>query len=181
MLTAAVAALSATVLGINAQAAFMVSAPTLTEQGDRCGTHQSDGTCAISFSGGSPMAPGGPAEVRATVLSLNGGGIKTVVGLYFQGFASRGPASDRSCSAADPAAKFDLSVSVNGHVLYQGTLADFAATHFSPHSQLPVPGPSGHWAPGQTVQVRMGVKLDQSADNSHVGCVTDTDIVWLAS
>ena len=175
-----VAGLAAALLAVNAQAALPGAAPTLTERGVGCSAAAAGEVCANLFAGGGPMAPGGPAEVRTAVLTLNGGSASTTVGLYFQGFASRGPASDRICSATDPASKFDFTVTAGGRVLYEGTLADFAATHLSPPTELLIPGRSDRWARGETMPVTLAVKLDRSADNSYMGCASDTEFVWLA-
>ena len=103
------------------------------------------------------------------------------VGLHLQNFLSRGPASDGTCSAADPGSKLDFEVTVAGRVLYMGSLAGFAATYSGSARQLPIPGRSGGWARGDQVRVTLAVRLDASADNSYMGCTTDTDFVWLAA
>lgn len=180
-LAAAVSALAVMLLAINAQAGFVGSPPRLVEAGAGCAAGATGEVCANLFANGRAMAPGGPAQVREVALTLNGGGNATEVGLYLQGFVSRGPASDRICSAADPASKFDFEVTVAGRMLYTGSLADFAAAHSAPMTQLPIPARGSGWAPGDTVRVTLAVRLDASADNSYMGCITDTEFVWLAA
>ena len=180
-LAAVVSALAMMLLAINAQATFLGSAPSLTETGAGCASLPSGEVCANLFANGDAMAPGGPAEVRAVALTLTGGGNHTEVGLHLQNFLSRGPASDDTCSAADPGSKFDFEVTVAGRVLYTGSLAGFAATYSGSARQLPIPGRSGGWARGDQVRVTLAVRLDASADNSYMGCTTDTDFVWLAA
>ena len=180
-LAAAVSALAVMLLAINAQAAFLGSAPRLTETGAGCTAGPSGEICANLFATGEAMAPGGPAEVSDATHTLTGGSGATEVGLYLQGFASRGAASEPTCSAADPASKFEFDVTVSGKMLYSGNLSYFAAMHSGPLTQLLIPGRSGRWVPGDTVRVTLAVKLDASADNTYMRCTTDTEFVWLAA
>jgi hypothetical protein len=182
-LTAVVAGLAAAVIAVNAQAAFSGGVPTLTQSGAACSAVKGGQTCGDLFAGAGVLAPGGPAEVRQAVLTFNGTGPSRAAGLYLEHFASRGAASDPVCTAADPASKFDFTVSANGQVLYQGTLSAFAATHLDPSSRLSLPGRTGQpdrWTPGDTVAVDLSVSLDRSADNSYMGCTADTQFTWFA-
>ncbi|HVD02241.1 MAG TPA: hypothetical protein VNG93_14050 [Candidatus Dormibacteraeota bacterium] len=182
-LTAVVAGLAAAVIAVNAQAAFTAGVPTLTQTGPGCTAVRGGQTCGDLFAGAGVMAPGGPAEVRQAVLTYNGSAPSTATGLYLEHFASRGAASAPVCTAADPASKFDFTVSADGQVLYQGNLASFAAAHSDPSTRLSLPGGSGrldHWAPGDTVAVTLAVSLDRSADNAYMGCSTDTQFTWFA-
>jgi hypothetical protein len=182
-LAAVVAGLAAAVVAVNAQAAFSGGVPTLTQSGSGCTTVAGGQTCGDLFAGAGRLAPGGPAEVRQAVLTFNGSSSSRSAGLYLEHFASRGAGSAPVCTAADPASKFDFTVSAEGQTLYQGTLAGFAATHVDPASRLALPGGSGRldrWAPGDTVAVTLSVSLDRSADNSYMGCSTDTQFTWFA-
>jgi len=135
------------------------------------------------FAGASALAPGGAALISDAIVTFTGQRASRAAGLYFSSFASRGRASQPTCTAADPAAKFDFTVSEDDALLYQGTLADFAAAHRDPASRLPLAGRGGvfdRWAPGDTMTVSLAVALDRSADNSLMGCTTDTRFAWFA-
>ncbi|HVC78141.1 MAG TPA: hypothetical protein VND96_16645 [Candidatus Micrarchaeaceae archaeon] len=182
-LVAAFVALAAATLAVNAQAGFISTRPSLTQTGPRCATTTTGQVCDALFGGGQPMAPGGPAVSRQVTLTFKGSQSSTAAGLYFKNFSSRSNSSDPICTAADPASKFNFTVSAEGQVLYQGTLADFAASHSDPASRLALPGHSGsadRWAPGDSVTITLAVKLDRSADNQYMGCSTNADFVWFA-
>jgi len=182
-LTATLAGLAAAVIAVNAQAGFSGSVPTLTQVGPGCSAVSGGQSCGDLFAGAGRLASGVPAEVSQSMLTFNGTVSSRAAGLYVDRFASRGAGSDAVCTAADPASKFDFTVTANGRVLYQGTLAGFAASHADPSSRLSLPGASGQldrWAPGDTVAVDLSVSLDRSADNSYMGCTTDTQFTWFA-
>lgn len=182
-LGAIVAGLAAAVVAVSAHASFSGGAPTLTQGGPGCTPIAGGQTCGNLFAGGGPLAPGGPAESSRVVLTYSGSSESRATGLYLERFASRGAGSGATCTAADPASKFDLTVSAGGQTLYQGTLAAFAAAHLDPALRLALPGRSGHldrWAPGDTVPVTLSVSLEGSADDSYMGCSTDSQFTWFA-
>jgi hypothetical protein len=182
-LAAIVAGLAAAAIAVNAQAAFAGTAPSLTESGPGCITSSAGQVCGDLFAGSAPLAPGGPAAIRQAILTFTGSHASSSAGLFLGGFTSRGAASNPLCTASDPGSKFDFTVAAGGKVLYRGTLTGFAAAHSDPATRLQLPGAAGladRWAPGDTVTVELAMTLDQSADNSFMGCTTDAVFTWFA-
>ena len=169
---AIIAGLAAAIIAVNAQAAFAGAAPTLSASGG-----------ADLFAGAGILAPGGPAVVRQAVVTFTGSAPSRAAGLYLANFQSRAATSAPACTAGDPGAKFDFTVSERGRLLYAGTLAGFASTHFDPATRLALPGRGGlvnRWAPGDRVTVDLAVSLDGSADDSDMGCTSAAQFDWFA-
>jgi len=182
-LAAVIAGVAAATMTVNAEAAFAGAPAGLRESGSGCQAVTGGQACSDLFAGRAPLAPGGPAVVRQVTLTFTGTTGSRSAGLYTGAFSSRGAASDPVCTAIDPASKFDFTVSAGGRDLYRGTLAGFAAAHHDPSTRLALPGGSGvldRWAPGDTVTVGLAVGLDRSADDSDMGCTTDTQFTWFA-
>jgi hypothetical protein len=180
---AVIAGVAAATMGVNAEAAFAGAPAGLQESGSRCHAVTGGQLCSDLFGGQGPLAPGGPAVMRQVALTFTGTTGSRSAGLYVGGYSSRGASSDPVCTASDPASKFDFTVSAGGRELYRGTLAGFAAGHHDPSTRLALPGDSGvldRWAPGDTVTVDLAVSLDRSADDSDMGCTTDTQFTWFA-
>jgi hypothetical protein len=134
--------------------------------------------CAALFDGTSPLFPGGPAQVKQVRIAYSGDRPAHSLGLYLDHFASRAPASQAMCRAADPADALDIRVAEGDQVLYEGPLSDLATVHGAPQSMLDLPGP---WSGGQPHTFSISVVLDGAAGNAYMGCVSTADFVWLAS
>jgi hypothetical protein len=130
--------------------------------------------CATLFDGSARLFPGGPAIERSVTVTWHGNGhAASAFNLYLGNFASHDARSQPGCTAPDPAARLDLSVSQDGTLLYEGTLAGFARDHGSALTALPVNGDGGRFS--------IAVALDRAADNSYMGCVSTADLVWTAT
>ena len=130
--------------------------------------------CATLFDGSAGLFPGGPAIERSLTVTWHGNGhAASAFGLFVDNFTSHDARSQAGCTAADPAARLDLSVSQDGTVLYAGTLSEFARDHGSAPHALPAQRDSGRFS--------IAVSLDRAADNSYMGCVSTADLVWTAS
>jgi hypothetical protein len=128
--------------------------------------------CARLFDGSGVLFPGGPAVERSVTVTYHGGHASGF-GLYLDQFTSRDGRSQPGCTTADPADKLDLAVSQDGRLLYQGTLSDFHREHGTAPDALPLHGDSGRFT--------ISVAMERSADNTYMGCVSTTDLVWIAS
>lgn len=129
--------------------------------------------CATLFDGSATIFPGGPAVERSVTVTWHGSTRPSSFGLHLDHFSSRDARSQPGCTAADPAAKLDLAVSQDGVLLYAGTLSGFHREHGAAPDALPLRGDSGRFT--------ISVAMDRSADNSYMGCVSTTDLVWIAS
>ena len=177
-ITAIVAGLAAAVIAVNANAGFTSGAPMLTATGEGCSAQ----ACSDLFAGAGPLAPGVPV-VRQVRLTYSGPAPSREAGLFFSGYVSRSGGSSRACTAVDPGAQFDFTVSQGAAVLYRGTLAGFAAAHHDAATRLALAGPAGtadRWSPGDSTTLTMAVALDRSAGNSLMGCTVDTQFSWFA-
>jgi hypothetical protein len=129
--------------------------------------------CATLFDGSGMLFPGGPAVERSLTVTWHGSSHPSAFGLYFDKFTSRDVRSQPGCTTLDPTDKLDLTVTQDGRLLYQGTLSSFHREHGSAPDALPLHGDSGRFT--------ISVAMEQSADNSYMGCVSTTDLVWIAS
>lgn len=141
------------------------------------------GTPRIAVSGltGPSLLPAGtllPGDTVTTTASVAyvGTGRASELGIEAVHFLSRSPASDPSCTAADPASKLTLTVRTAGSILFEGTMTEFARSHGSPDAMLALPGP---WISGRAHAVTITVGLDRAADNAYMGCVSRADLNWL--
>lgn len=143
-----------------------------------CTTAASGGVCATLFPAGALLAPGRTLSRQVTI-GYHGGAPTHEFGVYATDYVSRAAASAAFCTAADPAAKLNLAISEAGRPLYNGTLAAFAESHSSPETLLMVGG--GRWTNGETATFDFSVSLDESADNSYMGCVSRAGLAWYAA
>lgn len=150
-----------------------------------CAYATGNGVCATLFTGARNMWPGKAPE-QATVTIGYKGTTTHAFGVYLTRFQSRSPRSGALCQAADPALKMNLVISQGSEVIYSGSLSAFGAAHGDSTTMLELrgghdgSGESGRWADGDSSNFTISVGLDESADNDYMGCVTTTDIAWLA-
>jgi hypothetical protein len=129
------------------------------------------------------LAPGGGADVRELRLRYEGN-VPGQVGVYAAGLRERAPSASALCRVSDPAAGFQLLITLGDEgLVYRGTLADFAATYRDPTRALPIPAFGGRaaWDPGGASHVRIAVSLDPAADDSYMGCATSLELGWVTS
>jgi hypothetical protein len=182
-LAASGAAIGAAILAGTAHAGFVTTPATLTQSGPGCTQSASSQVCGNLFAAGAQLVPGGAGTSRTVTLTYSGSAASGAAGLYLQGFQTRTDASAPTCTAPDPAAKLDLTVSEGGRTVYEGTLSDFAAAHSDPATRLALAGAAGredHFNPGDRVAVTLTIALDRSASNAYMGCDSTTDFVWFA-
>jgi hypothetical protein len=153
------------------------STPTLTEVGAHCKPTSAGVVCDSLFDGSQPLYPGAPPITRTVTLTYQGSQKAGVGGLYIGSFVSRSATSAPLCTAADPAAGFELSVAADGQSLYQGSLSDFAAAHSDASNLLPL---RSSWRSGESVAVTLAVTMPRSAGNEFMGCVSAADFIWTA-
>ena len=149
-----------------------VGLTNVTGQGGDCTAPTRLAACAPLFDGTGVLFPGGPAVERSVTVTYHGGHA-SAFGLYLDQFTSREARSQPGCTTADPADKLDLAITQDGRLLYQGTLSSFHREHGTAPDALPLHGDSGRFT--------ISVAMERSADNSYMGCVSTTDLVWIAS
>ena len=132
-----------------------------------------------SLFGSQLYLPGGPDQIDTYRLRLGGPVDSTRAGLYVTNFDSRAAGSSPVCTAPDPSAGFDITITEGGDQLYQGTLSALAQAHSSPQSLLPLA--SGHLARGSVTTVSVALHLDQAAGNDYMGCSVSASLAWYAA
>lgn len=172
----AVAAIAA---GSSAQASFHPGAVSLTATAAGCSPAATGSECSRLFDGGQVLFPGSAPITRSITVSYAGDRSSTEAGLYLTHFTSRATRSGAGCTAADPGSMLTLTVSLGGTVLYEGTLSAFAATHADPTTLVTING--GRLNPGQAVTLTMSIAMNRAADNSYMGCASDTNFAWYAA
>jgi hypothetical protein len=144
----------------------------LSGQAGDCKTPTRMAACAPLFDGSGLFYPGGPAVERSVTVTWHGGH-PSAFGLYVDKFSSHDARSQPGCTTADPADKLNLLVAQDGNLLYQGTLSSFHREHGTAPDALHLHGHSGRFT--------ISVAMDLSADNAYMGCVSTTDLVWVAA
>ncbi|HUZ89026.1 MAG TPA: hypothetical protein VMU49_04275 [Candidatus Acidoferrales bacterium] len=132
-----------------------------------------------SLLGSQLFLPGAPARVASYQLRLDGPVKSRVAGLFVDGFGSADVTRSPRCTAADPAAGFDVAISEGGVQLFAGRLSQLAREHGSAPDVLPLS--QGRLVPGQVVTVQVSVELDRAADNRYMGCSLAGDMSWYAA
>jgi hypothetical protein len=149
-----------------------VGLTNVTGRAGDCTTPTRMAACAPLFDGSGLFFPGGPAVQRSVTVTWHGGHPSTF-GLYLDNFTRHDARSQPGCTAADPTDKLNLVVAQDGSVLYQGTLSSFQREHGTAPDALRLRGSSGRFT--------ISVAMDLSANNAYMGCVSTTDLVWIAS
>jgi hypothetical protein len=166
--------LSATAIGVASALVLGVSAHSGMVSGH---PHLESSVSGSLFDGSQVLYPGSPAESRMTTLTFTGSATAGVVGLFAQNYQPHGSAARALCTATDPGKGYDLTVSSEGTTVYQGTLADFAASHSGGQDVLALPG---SWKSGSSHAVTISVSMPKTDGNEFMGCSPTTDFVWFA-
>lgn len=171
------AGIAAVVIGTGAHASIEAQTPSISESGANCSRQGASVVCDSLFDGSKLLYPGAPPLTRSLSLTYAGPRVAMLGGLFLSEFTSRAAQSSSLCTAADPAAGFELTVTASGRTIYGGSLSDFAAEHSD----------SGHvlslrdgWRPGESVPVTLAVTMPDWVGNEYEGCASAATFAWFA-
>jgi hypothetical protein len=175
-LAATVAAIAAAAIAGTASAGLNPGGGALVQRGAQCSSAGLTQVCSSLFDGGQALYPGGPTESASLTLDYQGSKPSAPAGLFLQHFVSRAPASGATCTAADPAAMFRVTIVRDGATVFDGSLGSLA-THSDSVGMVSI----GRLAAGSTSNLTVTVGMDRAAGNSYQGCVSKADFVWFAA
>lgn len=158
---------------------------------DVCPDQAGTKTCEAIFSADTTgFVPGAPDKVNAVTLTYHSPQPARMVGLYAANFVARDAASNRHCTASDPAVKINLQILQGTEIVYPasgvgyGTLAQFAKDYGPGKAWLPLRSLRsfglGTWLTNDSTRLTFRANLDRSADNTYQGCISRSDFVWVA-